>query len=405
MVSRVVILFLMMLSLVEATVLKDISIDNGALKLYFNTPLEKEQLRAFVIPTKNITKYVFDFKNTQKVKKIKYKYPLSGSVESIRISQYKKNIVRCVIDSKVRYNLKYSQKNGSIFSITLPQNSVYTKLASNKSSQKKPKKVKFNSVELFKNLDKKIEQEELQFPLKETLLKPTLKSKYLIYLDPGHGGHDSGAYVAGVKEKTIVLQIAKRVYRKLKRLGYRVKMTRYRDHFVKLSKRTKKANKDNADLFVSIHANSIRSQTKKEKVRGLETYFLQTSRTARAKRIAAIENRTLLYSKDKTTQDVLLNAVFTGPKIELSHKLAISVQRAILNSVRRVYYIQDNGVDGAPFRVLAGAQTPAILIEVGYLSNSKERALLRKANYQEKIADGIVEGIIQYLQYREKELN
>jgi len=403
MVNRFFFLCILLLSFVEATLLKNVEIKNGLLKLYFNTPLKKEQLRAFVIPKKYITKYVFDFKQTRKAKKIPYKYSFTGALKTIRVSQYKPNTVRVVIDSKVRYNLKYSQKQGAVFYITLPKN-AYRKRVSKVHKKHPAKKVKkISSAQLFQNLQE--QKTTLNSPLQEKLLEPSLKSKYLIYLDPGHGGHDSGAYAGGVKEKTIVLNIAKKVYKKLKRLGYRVKMTRYSDKFVKLSQRTKKANRANADIFVSIHANSLDNPRKRRKVRGLETYFLQTSKTARAKRLAAIENRSLLNSKDKTTRNVLLNAVFTGPKIELSHKLAISVQREILNSVRRVYYIKDNGVDGAPFRVLAGAQTPAILVEVGYLSNPNERRLLKKSSYQEKIADGIVQGIIKYLHYREKELN
>ena len=407
MVSRFFIIFIFLVSIIEATILKDVKVEGNTLKLYFNTPLKKEQVKAFIMPSGSITKYIFDFKNSKKLKKIPYRYNFTGGIKDVRISQHKPNVIRCVIDSKVKYNLRYSQRDDAIFNIELPLDAFYKKPKKRakkiaKKGKKTIKKEKLDSVALFKNIDK---PKKIDYEIKDNLLKPTLKSKYLIYLDPGHGGHDSGAYVAGVKEKDIVLQIAKRAYRKLKRLGYRVKMTRYKDKFIKLSQRTKKANRDNADIFVSIHANSIDNKKRREKVRGLETYFLQTSRTARAKRIAAKENRVLLNSKDKTTQNVLLNAVFTGPKIELSHKLAISVQREILNSVKRAYYIKDNGVDGAPFRVLAGAQTPAILVEVGYLSNSKDRKLLKKRAYQEKIADGIVKGIIKYLKYREMELN
>ncbi len=394
MVNRLFLIFLLSVSL-NATTLKDFSIENNTLKLLFDKPLKKSQIKAFVIPTKQIIKYVFDFQNTKKRRKIKYKHLFYGSIKSIRVSQYKPNIVRVVIDSKVKYKLHYIQNDNSIFNISLPENIKLKNISK--------KKIKLNSINLFKNIN--LNDNSIDFSLKNNQLKSSIKSKYLIYLDPGHGGKDSGAYIAGVKEKDIVFQISKRVYKRLKKLGYRVAMTRYKDRFIKLSKRTKKANKANADIFVSIHANAISNKNRVNSVRGLETYFLQKSRTARAKRIAALENKTILKSKDKTTQDVLLNAVFTGPKIELSHKLAVSVQREILNSVRKTYYIKDNGVDGAPFRVLVGAQTPAILIEVGYLSNKKDRKLLQNSAYQENIAKGIVNGIIKYLKYREMELN
>jgi N-acetylmuramoyl-L-alanine amidase len=182
-------------------------------------------------------------------------------------------------------------------------------------------------------------------------------------------------------------------------------MTRYKDYHVSLRGRIKKANKAKADLFVSIHANSTPNKSRVYKAYGLETYFLQTTRNARAKRVAAKENADLLKSMDSTTKQVLLNTVFTGPKIQLSNRLAIDVHRAVLNSLRAKYKgVKDNGVRGAPFYVLVGAEMPAILIEVGYLSNPKERKRLYNRDYQERIAKGIVEGIVNYLRIREREL-
>ena len=396
------ILILLIVNIAASTTLNSLKVDKDILMLNFSQPLSKSQLRSFVIPADGIYKYVFDFKDCKKSKKIKYMHKFQGSLKSIRVSQYKPTTVRVVIDSKVKYLLKYNQKDSAVFTISLPSKVNEIKSTKKKRVVKKEKSIK----ELFKENENIIAKSSTPPPPLD-LNSPIINSKrkYLIYLDPGHGGRQPGAVYGGIQEKKLVYQITRRVYRKLKAMGYRVKMTRYKDKYVSLAKRTRMANKANADLFVSIHANAVQNRSRARVAKGLETYFLQTSRTARAKRIAAIENREILNSKDKATQDVLLNAVFTGPKIELSHILATSVQQSILASVRRVYKIKDNGVSGAPFRVLVGAQMPAILIEVGYISNPRERRVLLNSTYQDIMAKGIVDGIVKYIKYRERELN
>lgn len=226
-------------------------------------------------------------------------------------------------------------------------------------------------------------------------------------VDAGHGGHDSGA--VGAKryyEKTVVLQIAKRVEKHLKKKRFKVKMTRSSDHFVKLKNRTRFANRHKADIFVSIHANAIGDKKRFGKVYGVETYFLQTTRSARSKRIAALENSVVLDKSDFVSKNVILEAVLSGPKIELSHKLAIDIQTRMLRDVRRKYKgVKDGGVRPAPFWVLVGAQMPSVLVEVGYITNPIERRRIFNPDYQNRIAKGIVEGISNYLIIREKELN
>jgi len=193
-------------------------------------------------------------------------------------------------------------------------------------------------------------------------------------------------------------------------MGFNVKMTRYSDrHLSKnrgkdLIKRARIANRLNADLFVSIHANATEKRTN-YKAYGVETYFLSRSKNKRAKSVAARENKDILKSLDPATRKVLLNAVFTGPKIVLSNKLAIDVQKRILSNTRALYKnVKDGGVKGENLFVLVGAQMPAILVEIGYLSNPIERRRLLNPVYQNLIAKGISEGIINYLKNREKEL-
>jgi N-acetylmuramoyl-L-alanine amidase len=395
------VIFLIFISLnsIEAkNILKRAKIDNSTLALEFKKSLKKSDIRASAIKNSNKIKYVFDFKNCYLNRRVNSLLNLKGDVKSIRIAQFKKDTVRVVIDSKKEYKVRFYQKDRPIFYITLPSKVTIPQKKVNKSVAKTKKS---SPKELFSYVDNISESVKLI----QTPYSANLKHNYTIMIDPGHGGIKPGTMWAGYKEKTLVLQIAKRVYKKLKNLGFRVKMTRYRDSHISLRGRIEKANKADADVFVSIHANSIPNKSRINKAYGIETYYLQTTRNARAKRVAAKENADLLKSMDKTTKQVLLNTVFTGPKIQLSNRLAIDIQRGVLNSLKAKYRgIKDNGVRGAPFYVLVGAEMPAILIEVGYMSNPKERKRLFNPDYQERIANGIVKGIIRYLKNREREL-
>ena len=381
-------------------ILKRLFIKDSTLELHFKEPLKKSDIRASAVKKDKIIKYIFDFKNCYLNRRVKSFYNIKGDIKSVRAGQYKKSVVRIVIDSKKDYKVKYFQKDKPIFYISLP-NKV-TIESRNRVEKSKKKSIKKSSPkELFSYVD----DESQNIKLIETPYSANLKHNYTIMIDPGHGGIKPGAMWGGKKEKTLVLQISKRVYRRLKNLGFKVKMTRYIDKHISLRGRIKKANRANADLFVSIHANSIPDKSRILKAYGVETYFLQTTRNARAKRVAAKENADLLKSMDSTTKQVLLNTVFTGPKIQLSNRLAIDVQKGILNSLKKSYKgIKDGGVRGAPFYVLVGAEMPAILVEVGYLSNPNERKRLFNSVYQESIARGIVKGIVNYLRNREKEL-
>ncbi len=231
------------------------------------------------------------------------------------------------------------------------------------------------------------------------------RSNRLIVIDAGHGGHDSGAQSGGKKEKDVVLQIVKRLQRRLKREGYRVYMTRGSDRFLTLGQRTRIADRKDADLFISIHANAIANKSRFNVVEGVETYFLQKTRDAKSQRIAARENASVLKGQDALSKNVIIDSVLNGPKIIESNKLAIDVQHGMIKQLKRGYRdVKDGGVRPAPFYVLVGASRPSILVEVGYMTNPKERQRLFRADYQERIVDGIVEGVNRYFDNREKEL-
>jgi N-acetylmuramoyl-L-alanine amidase len=232
------------------------------------------------------------------------------------------------------------------------------------------------------------------------------KSKHRrIVIDAGHGGHDSGAVGGSKKEKDIVLQIAKRLKKQLKKRGYTVYMTRESDRFLKLPQRTKIADKKDAKVFVSIHANSV-PKRKRNKIQGVETFFLQNTRDAKSQRIAARENKAVLKGAgSKLSKKVIVDSVLNGPKIVQSNKLAIDVQRRIMTNLHSRYKgVRDGGVRHAPFWVLVGASRPSILVEVGYISHPRERKRLSSPKYQDLIAKGIAEGIETYLDNRQKEI-
>ncbi len=218
----------------------------------------------------------------------------------------------------------------------------------------------------------------------------------IIVIDPGHGGKDSGAI--GVKkryEKNAVLSVGKYLYYDLKKRGYAVYLTRNKDKFIELRDRTKFANRKNADIFISIHANAV-PKAQWQKAKGIETFFLSPARSSRAKRIAAIENKSDMSSMNNSSQNALLT-ILNQSKITSSQKLGIDVQQNLLYTARKMYKdIEDGGVREGPFWVLVGAQMPSILIELGYITNSTEGRRLFQTSYQRTLAKGIANGVDSY---------
>ena len=220
-----------------------------------------------------------------------------------------------------------------------------------------------------------------------------------IAVDPGHGGKDYGApgYLKGVHEKKVVLAIAKRLVRKIKEtLGCDAFLTRTDDTYLTLEERTAIANTRNADLFVSIHTNAVRDR----RAYGVETYFLNLATDDDAIRVAARENAT--SRKNISDLQSILTDLMKNAKINESSRLAGHVQTRITRVLKKKYkQIRNKGVKQAPFYVLIGAQMPAILIETSFISNPRECRRLVNKNYQERLCDGIVDGIRTYI----KEIN
>lgn len=214
-----------------------------------------------------------------------------------------------------------------------------------------------------------------------------------IVIDPGHGGRDPGCYLDGIEEKAIVLGLAKVLAEKVKeRLQCEAVLTREKDMFVPLERRTAFANQHKADLFVSLHINAH----KQEDVHGLETYFLNMATDESAVMVAARENAT----SEKNISDLqkILNDLMLNTKISESSKLAHEIQKGVLTSVKKRFdKVKDLGVKQAPFYVLIGAEMPAVLVEVGFITNSMEKKRLLSKSYMESLADGLVAGIGRYV--------
>ena len=236
---------------------------------------------------------------------------------------------------------------------------------------------------------------------KHTKISPSALAKQLslgvrrIVIDPGHGGRDFGApgYLKGVHEKKVVLQIARRLAKKIrKELGYEVFMTRNSDRNLTLEERTAIANTKNADLFISIHTNAARNR----KAIGIETFFLNLATDDDAILVAARENAT--SKKNISDLQSILSDLMQNAKINESSRLAAHVQKSMYNHLRKKYSrIKSKGVKQAPFYVLLGAHMPAILIETAFISNSRECKRLINSKYQDRLADAIIAGIRKYV--------
>ena len=215
-----------------------------------------------------------------------------------------------------------------------------------------------------------------------------------IVLDPGHGGKDPGAMAFGLKEKDIVLDVAKRLSPILKKeLGCEVVLTRKDDTFISLEERTALANTNNADLFISLHINAHTSA----KVRGMETYYLNLTTNAEAMRVAARENATSTHQMSEL-QDILSD-IMKNSKIDESSRLAQQVHNSIISEADKRGFtdIKNLGVKQAPFYVLIGAQMPAILIELAFISNEKDLGNLKNPTFLEMLTKEITEGIRAYV--------
>jgi N-acetylmuramoyl-L-alanine amidase len=215
-----------------------------------------------------------------------------------------------------------------------------------------------------------------------------------IVIDAGHGGHDPGAKGKGVTEAELVLDVALRLEKLLHKVpGVEVILTRRTDDFIPLPERTAIANREGADLFLSIHANA----SPNPQARGIETYFLNFANNVSAAAVAARENAASTLAMGELPDFV--KAIAMNNKVDESRDFAAHVQRAMserLKASNRT--LKDLGVKQAPFVVLIGAAMPAVLAEISFVTNAQEAKLLKGNLYRQRIAESLFNAIRKYQQ-------
>ncbi len=217
-----------------------------------------------------------------------------------------------------------------------------------------------------------------------------------IVIDPGHGGRDPGAVGFGLLEKDLVLKVSKMAEKILKeQYKYEVSLTREDDTFLSLDKRTAIANKQKADLFISIHVNAHPESS----VKGVETFYLNFTNNKDAMRVAALENASSTHSINELQG--ILTDLMLNTNVSESSLLATFMQNSMVRGLHEEnYHVRNLGVKQAPFYVLVGAKMPAILLEISYITNLEEAQRLKEDNYLLTIAEQIAAGVKVYAEMR-----
>ena len=299
-----------------------------------------------------------------------------GLLKMARAGQYSKAVVRVVLDIE-------SIEDYKVFPLAEPFRIVIDVIGKKQAG-------KLPSAESVKAIPPE--------PAKPSLAQQLgLKIKRIV-VDAGHGGKDSGAVGKnGLKEKDVVLKIAKGLKETLsKETGAEIVMTRDDDTFIPLEERTAIANTKEADIFISVHANASLNR----KASGVETYFLNLTNDETAIRLAARENA--VSTKKMSDLNFILKALMKTAKTNESSRLAAVVQESLVSTLRAKYSdVRGNGVKGAPFYVLVGTHMPSILVEVSFISNSREEVRLSENAYIHEIINGITHGIKGYVKEME----
>jgi len=330
-----------------------------------------------------------------------------GLLKGARVGQYRSDVVRIVLDTENIKDYKIfplSDPARLIVDVKGERQTEISRLEQSISARLEPlpethretggvaekeeKAERVEKGEKNEKVEKKVEKKAR--PARRMIISKIRR----IVVDPGHGGHDSGAVgPSGVQEKDVVLAIGLKLREMIREeLGLDVVMTRSTDVFIPLEERTAIANKVNADLFVSVHANAAPNRN----AAGIETYYLNLAKTEKAAQLAAKENGTSL-EKVSVLQAILFD-LMANYKLNDSAHLANEVQKSLYKKARGNYgEVRNLGVKQGPFYVLVGATMPSILVETAFLSNAQEEIRLKDPAYQEMTAEGIMEGIRTYI--------
>lgn len=306
-------------------------------------------------------------------------YPVNADyIQQIRIAQKSPTTVRVVVDLDFSKTRQYQ-----IFHLFDPFRIVVDIYPLEKKAVARPQKQQAQA-------EKKTEEIETQYSMVRQLGLGVRR----VVIDPGHGGRDPGCIGrSGLKEKDIVLKIA--LYLKqllLENKDLEVVLTRETDITVIPEDRTVIANQQNADLFISIHINANRDR----KLSGVETFYLNFSEDPSVNETAARENAT--STKNISEMTSIIEKIVSNSKIIESKVLARTIHTNLVNSLDQWYAnVRDLGVKGGPFWVLIGGEMPSALVEVSYLSNPMEEERLKSSRYLKNIAQGIYNGIMEYI--------
>ncbi|MBM0636614.1 N-acetylmuramoyl-L-alanine amidase [Campylobacter sp. VicNov18] len=336
---------------------------SNAVRLNLSNDLDEKDITVLNIKEKNFFRYAISFKAVLKGNKQSFVF----GQNAITIAQYNPNTVRVVLSAPKEFKfLKNQDSKSLVLGFDTQINNKKTHQSLNKNSNKS--------------------------------LNTNYKSGKIVVIDAGHGGKDSGALSdkkGDLKEKDIVLSVALKLGLELQKRGYKPLYTRSLDKFINLRDRTKYANDKRADLFISIHANAAPNAKKIKSSEGVETFFLSPARSERSKKAAEKENQGDFEEINYFSKQSILNFL-NREKIVASNKLAIDVQKNILTQTRKKYKIVDGGVREAPFWVLVGAQMPAILIEIGYITHPNEGKRIASKAFQDLLVKGIADGVESY---------
>jgi N-acetylmuramoyl-L-alanine amidase len=309
-----------------------------------------------------------------------------GLLKGARVGQYKTEVVRVVLDTE-------NIKDYKVFPLSDPARLIIDVRGERPAEISRLE----NSISAIPDrmvMPKPEETSPIVEKKARPARKPVISKIRRVVVDPGHGGHDPGAVGPnGTQEKDVVLAIGLRLKELLRdELGLDVVMTRSTDVFIPLEERTAIANKVNADLFLSVHANAAPNRS----ASGIETYYLNLAKTDKVAQLAAKENGTSL-EKVSILQAILFD-LMANYKLNDSAHLADEVQKSLYKKIRASYSdVKNLGVKQGPFYVLVGATMPSILVETAFLSNATEESRLKDPAYLEMTAEGILEGVRIYI--------
>jgi len=322
----------------------------------------------------------------------------SRFLKGLRLSQFDEKNSRLVFDLNNVNNLKIGigQEDSKLLIELSDKNPKIKKVVPKPLASETRKTFGTTKKAIVKTAKKVKDSRAIRKPDVKKSKKRINKKAPLIVVDAGHGGRDLGAKGnRGLLEKDVNLAIALRLKGILKSsYKYQVILTRKDDTFIPLSGRGKIANDNNADVFVSVHANAAPRRS----AQGIETYYLGTGHSTQAKETAIRENGGLVKSvKDDQTQEILASMISTT-KINKSSRLASSIQNQLYQSMRKKYPgIRNLGVKEGPFFVLHDTSMASVLVEVGFLTNRKEESYLKKSSYLDKLASSIAKGIAKFI--------